>query len=178
VTCSTLRAGSVEDRQSIGRGPGTQRENPKMRGIAGHIEQAERGAIRKSPQALFPTSTHSNGFCIIRVWISSSSSSSSASIRRALGRPASSISPISRCLRERGNSGWREHPRAAKQINPDHISDSGRRMAHRGGGALRELSVRPLPPLNRKTERGFIVIRSNYLAILKSGAAKWHGAAM
>jgi hypothetical protein len=37
--------------KSIGRGPGTQRESPKVRGIAGHIEQAERGAIRESPQA-------------------------------------------------------------------------------------------------------------------------------
>jgi hypothetical protein len=37
--------------KSIGRGPDTQRENPKVRGIAGHIEQAERGAICKSPQA-------------------------------------------------------------------------------------------------------------------------------
>jgi hypothetical protein len=37
--------------KSIGRGPDTQRESPKVRGIAGHIEQAERGAIRKSPQA-------------------------------------------------------------------------------------------------------------------------------
>ena len=35
----------------IGRGPDTKRESPKVRGIAGHIEQAERGAIRKSPQA-------------------------------------------------------------------------------------------------------------------------------
>ena len=26
-------------------------QKPKVRGIAGHIEQAERGAIRKSPQA-------------------------------------------------------------------------------------------------------------------------------
>ena len=33
-----------------------------------------------STQALLPTSTHSNGFCIIRVCISSSSSSSSSSI--------------------------------------------------------------------------------------------------
>ena len=54
--------------------------SPKVRGIAGHIEQAERGAIRKSPQAhkhfcpLLPTA----GFCIIRVCISSSSSSSSS----------------------------------------------------------------------------------------------------
>jgi hypothetical protein len=37
--------------KSIGRGPGTQRESPKVGGIAGHIEQAERGTIRKSPQA-------------------------------------------------------------------------------------------------------------------------------
>jgi hypothetical protein len=136
--------------RSIGRGPGTQRESPKVRGIAGHIEQAERGATRKSlqahkhicpllPPAMFfasygfilvqvqvqvhtkrntcwpsfyvkakgrqrqhtqkrhatrapahptpprfiplrtayaPTSTHSNGFCVIWVCISSSSSSS------------------------------------------------------------------------------------------------------
>ena len=64
--------------KSVGRGPGTQRESPKARGIAGHIEQAEGGAARKSPQALLPTSTHSNGFCIIRVCISSSSSSQQA----------------------------------------------------------------------------------------------------
>jgi hypothetical protein len=34
-------------------------------GIAGHIEQADRGATRKSPQAhkpLLPASTRSNGF--------------------------------------------------------------------------------------------------------------------
>jgi hypothetical protein len=48
--------------------PRTQRESPKVRGFAelfaGHIEQAERGAIRKSPQAhkILPTSTHGNGF--------------------------------------------------------------------------------------------------------------------
>ena len=57
----------IQTDRSIGRGPDTQRESPKVRGIAGHIEQAERGAIRKSPQALLPTSTHSSGFCIIRV---------------------------------------------------------------------------------------------------------------
>ena len=37
--------------RSIGSGPDTQRESSKVRGISGHIEQAERGAIRKSPQA-------------------------------------------------------------------------------------------------------------------------------
>ena len=36
---------------SLERGPDTQRESPKVRGIADLIEQAERGAIRKSPQA-------------------------------------------------------------------------------------------------------------------------------
>jgi hypothetical protein len=34
-----------------GDGSDTQRESPKVRGIAGHIEQAERGAIRKPSQA-------------------------------------------------------------------------------------------------------------------------------
>jgi hypothetical protein len=77
VTCLTSRAGSVEDRQSIGRGPGTQRESPKVRGIAGHIEQAERGAIRKSPQAhkhfcpLLPTAMVfvSYGFVLVQVQV-------------------------------------------------------------------------------------------------------------
>ena len=60
---------------SIGRGPDTQRESPKVRGIAGHIEQAERGAIRKSPQAhthfypLLPTAMVfvSYGFVLVQV---------------------------------------------------------------------------------------------------------------
>ena len=72
-----IRAGSVEDRQSIGRGPGTQRESPKVRGIAGHIEQAERGAIRKKPQAhkhfcpLLPTAMVfvSYGFVLVQVQV-------------------------------------------------------------------------------------------------------------
>ena len=37
--------------RSIGRGPDTQRKSPKVRGNADHIEQAERGAISKSPKA-------------------------------------------------------------------------------------------------------------------------------
>jgi hypothetical protein len=41
----------IDTDRTIGRGPDTQRESPKGRGIAGHIEQAERGAIRKFPQA-------------------------------------------------------------------------------------------------------------------------------
>ena len=60
---------------SIGRGPGTQRESPKVRGIAGHIEHAERGAVRKSPQAhkhfcpLLPTAMVfvSYGFVLVPV---------------------------------------------------------------------------------------------------------------
>jgi hypothetical protein len=74
-TIGTSRAGSVEDRQFTGRGPGTQRESPKVRGIAGHIEQAERGAICKSPQAhkhffpLLPTAMVfvSYGFVLVLV---------------------------------------------------------------------------------------------------------------
>ena len=61
--------------KSIGRGPDTQRESPKVRGIAGQIEQAERGAIRKSPQAhkhfcpLLPTAMFfvSYGFVLVQV---------------------------------------------------------------------------------------------------------------
>ena len=57
--------------------PGTQRESPKVRGIAGHIEQAERGAIRKSPQAhkhfcpLLPTAMVfvSYGFVLVQVQV-------------------------------------------------------------------------------------------------------------
>ena len=58
-----------------GREPDNQRESPKARGIAGHIEKAERGAIRKSPQAhkqvcpLLPTAMVfvSNGFVLVQV---------------------------------------------------------------------------------------------------------------
>jgi hypothetical protein len=51
--------------------------SPKVRGIAGHIEQAERGAIRKSPQAhkhfcpLLPTAMVfiSYGFVLVQVQV-------------------------------------------------------------------------------------------------------------
>jgi hypothetical protein len=80
VACSTARAGSVEDRQSIGRGPGTQRESPKVRGIAGHIEQTERGFGRKYPQAhkhfcpLLPTAMVfvSYGYVLVQVQVQES----------------------------------------------------------------------------------------------------------
>ena len=41
----------VKTDKPIGRGPDTQRESSKVRGIAGHVEQAERVETRKSPQA-------------------------------------------------------------------------------------------------------------------------------
>jgi hypothetical protein len=55
----------------------TQRESPKVRGIAGHIEQAARGAIRTSPQAhkhfysLLPTAMIfvSYGFVLVQVQV-------------------------------------------------------------------------------------------------------------
>ena len=63
--------------RSIGRGPNTQRESSKVRGIAGHIEQTERGATRKSPQAhkhfcpLVPTAKvfESYGFVLVQVQV-------------------------------------------------------------------------------------------------------------
>jgi len=62
--------------RSIGRGTDTQSESPKVRGIAGHIEQAERGAIRKFPQAqalypLLPTAMVfvSYGFVLVQVQV-------------------------------------------------------------------------------------------------------------
>jgi hypothetical protein len=61
--------------KSIGSGPGTQRESLKVRGIVGHIEQAERGENRKFPQAhkhfcpLLPTAIVfvSYGFVLVQV---------------------------------------------------------------------------------------------------------------
>ena len=55
----------------------TQRESPKVRGIAGHIEQTERGFGRKSPQAhkhfcpLLPTAMVfvSYGFVLVQVQV-------------------------------------------------------------------------------------------------------------
>jgi hypothetical protein len=61
--------------KSIGRGPGTQRESPKVRGISGHIEQAGRGAIRESPQEhkhfahFYPPVFVSYGFVLVQVQV-------------------------------------------------------------------------------------------------------------
>ena len=62
----------------IGRGPDTQRESPKVGGNSGSYRaggERRNPQIPTSTQALLPTSAHSNGFCVIRVCISSSSSS-------------------------------------------------------------------------------------------------------
>jgi hypothetical protein len=72
--------------KSIRRGPDTQRESPKVRVIAGHIKQAERGAIRKSPQAhkhfrpLLPTTTVfvSYRFVLVRVQVQARATSSAS----------------------------------------------------------------------------------------------------
>ena len=78
MICLTSRAGSVEDRQVHRTRTRHPERKSKSEGYCGSYRagrERRNSQIPTSTQALLPTSTHSNGFCIIRVCISSSSSS-------------------------------------------------------------------------------------------------------